>query len=594
MKGQFFNKAFHTLTEAFQNCLKRFPTTVCFVLALTAYLAYLVSTEMDDERKLTLVLGYYFSVGTLLSLTLHLWSEEVESRIKGISVHIVMHILLIADAVYLYSLSPERSLTEISIAHGAAILALWLSVFFLSFIKEKNDIPSWNFASYTVGAFVTANVVGLIMSGGISLLVFSLHQLFDVDVSWKCYLYILVVCSVLLPMLLFLGMLPKDEQKHNQEPQPSEFLNGTIHFLFLPLMAGYLLVLYIYATRILISWELPTGWVSWLVVALMAGCIAIEFGLYPARVSESKRSNEWIARWLPALVLPLLILMTVGIIRRFNDYGVTINRLYLITLNIWCYIVCFGLVLTRARRISWIPISFSIIFLLTSVLPVNYASITRNIMHRSIEKELARSGATDLPLSRNQYENWLDSLPAKTALQVNDRLRYLHYWFGRKSIADLVDKDASFYYAKNRFGQDSDEAIDNDKAAADNNLPVSYSGQTSSRTSIEIPKGYNRFVIIPEPGRSSRQLYIPRKYLETGTLPASLGTRTDKTNDTVYIDLKTIEALQRYKYGEMPPAQFKCNSDKCLFILTGFSLDYQKEGNEALLLNINGYLFRKQ
>ena len=71
-------------------------------------------------------------------------------------------------------------------------------------------------------------------------------------------------------MLLFLGMLPKDEQKHNREPQPSEFLNGTIHFLFLPLMAGYLLVLYVYAARIFISWELPTGWVSWLVVALMA------------------------------------------------------------------------------------------------------------------------------------------------------------------------------------------------------------------------------------------------------------------------------------------------------------------------------------
>ena len=575
MKGQFLNKAFHTLTEAFQNCLKRFPTTVCFVLALTAYLAYLVSTEMDDEEKLTLVLGYYFSVGTLLSLTLHLWSEEIKNRIKEISVHIVMHVLLIADAVYLYSLSPERSLTEISIAHGAAILALWLSVFFLSFTKEKNDIPSWNFASYTVGAFVTANVVGLIMSGGISLLVFSLHQLFDVDVSWKCYLYILVVCSVLLPMLLFLGMLPKNKLKHNQEPQPSEFLNGTIHFLFLPLMAGYLLVLYIYATRILISWELPTGWVSWLVVALMAGCIAIEFGLYPSRVSESKRINEWIARWLPALVLPLLILMTVGIIRRFNDYGVTINRLYLITLNIWCYIVCFGLVLTRARRISWIPISFSIIFLLTSVLPVNYASITRNVMRHSVEKELARSGKTDLPLSRNQYDNWLDSLPAKTALQVNDRLRYLHYWFGRKSIADLVDKDAS--------------AADNDKAA-DGNRAVSYNGQASSQTSIEIPKGYSHFVIIPE---SSRQLKIPHKYIETGVLLASLGTRTDEMNDTAYIDLKNIEALQRYKYGEMPPAQFKCNSDKCLFILTGFSLDYQEEGDEALLLNINGYLFKK-
>ena len=103
-----------------------------------------------------------------------------EPEIKGVIVHIIMHVLLIANAAGLQPFAHE-----ISIAHGAAILALWLSVFFLSFTKEKNDIPSWNFASYTVGAFVTANVVGLIMSGGISLLVFSLHQLFDVDVSWK-------------------------------------------------------------------------------------------------------------------------------------------------------------------------------------------------------------------------------------------------------------------------------------------------------------------------------------------------------------------------------------------------------------------------
>jgi len=586
MKGHLLNRAFHTLTEAFQNCLKRFPVTVCFVLALTAYLIHLVATDMDDDRKLVFVLGYYFSIGTVLSLTLHLWSEEVKSKVKATIAHVAMHVLLIADAVYLYSLSPEQSLTEIGIAHGAGILALWLSVFFLSFIREKNDIPSWNFASYTVGAFITANVVGLIMSGGISLLVFSLHQLFDVNIKWDCYLYILIICSVLLPMLLFLGMLPKDEQKHNREPQPSEFLNGTIHFLFLPLMAGYLLVLYVYAARILVSWELPTGWVSWLVVALMGGCIAIEFGLYPVRIQESKRANEWIARWLPALVLPMLILMTVGIIRRFNDYGVTINRLYLITLNIWFYIVCIGLVFTKARRISWIPISFSILFLLTSALPVNYASITRNIMRSSIEKELERSGKTELPLTSNQYYAWLDSLPAETMLQMNDKLMYLHRWFGRKSIADLVDKDASFYTAKYRNGGTTDTIDDSDSF-------VSYSGQSSSGSSIRIPDGYSQFLTIPEAENKQGKYLIPYGHLETGILPVPLGTRTDTKNDTIYIELKTIEALGNHKYGAMPPTRFRCNTNKCLFILTNFSLDYDKKRNEDLRLSIKGYLFKK-
>ena len=57
--------------------------------------------------------------------------------------------------------------------------------------------------------------------------------------------------------MLFLGLLPQGDDKHNREPHSSEFLNGILHYLFLPLTAGYLTVLYIYATRILVSWDCP-------------------------------------------------------------------------------------------------------------------------------------------------------------------------------------------------------------------------------------------------------------------------------------------------------------------------------------------------
>lgn len=205
-------------------------------------------------------------------------------------------------------------------------------------------------------------IIGLILWAGISLLLFSLHQLFDIHFSGKCYAYIYYLCSITLALILFLGLLPQGEDKHNREPHSSEFLNGIIHYLFLPLTAGYLTVLYMYAARILVSWELPTGWVSWLIVALMTVCIAIQFGLYPKRLEENKRFDNWIARWMPVLILPLLLLMTIGIVRRFNDYGITVNRLYLATLNGWFYFVCIGLFAIKARRINWIPISFAIIF----------------------------------------------------------------------------------------------------------------------------------------------------------------------------------------------------------------------------------------
>ena len=583
MKEHFFKRAFNTVGEAFQNCLKRFPITVCFVLALCVFLCYLVSAKTEGLDKQSAVLLYYFSIGTLLSLSLHLWSEEVKNRIRKVLVHVAAHALLIADAIFLYNLSPERSYTEIGIAHGAGILALGISVFFLSFTKEKNDIPSWNFTSYTIGSFATTNVIGLIMSGGISLLVFSLHMLFGVNVDYKCYLYILIICSVLLPALLFLGLLPKDAGKHNWQPHSSSFLSGVIHFLFLPLIAGYLVVLYIYTARILISWELPIGWVSWLVVALMTGCIAIEFGLYPVRIQEAKRTDEWIARWLPALVLPLLLLMTVGIIRRFNDYGVTINRLYLITLNIWFYIVCAGLFFTKARRIYWISVSFSLIFLLTSVLPVNYASITRNTLRSDVEEEMKLTCKAEPPLTYDEYNNWLDSLPEETALQINEKFMYLENWFGPKSVDDLV-RNVSFYNAKYRYKTDVDTIESAERT-------TSYNGHTNPLNPIKLPDGYEQFIPISDISINDKDISIP--YKETGVVPVFLHTQTGNRNDTVYVDLKTLEELNSNKYGEMQPVLLKCNSSKSLFMLTSFHLTYYARKDKDIRLSIDGYLFKK-
>ena len=590
MKGLSVEKAFHTATEAFQNCLKRFPVAVTFIFAFTAYLIYLTSTGWKGEDRLLFITGYYLSVGILLSLTLHLWSEEVKSRLWKTTIQLAAHALLIADTFLLYHyLTTESSWIEIGIAHAAVILAVGLSTFFLSFLREKNDIASWNFALNTVSAYIVTQVIGLILCAGISLLLFSLHQLFDIHISGKCYAYIYYLCNVLLGLMLFLGLLPQGDDKHNRKPHSSEFLNGILHYLFLPLTAGYLIVLYIYATRILISWELPIGWVSWLIVALMTVCIAIQFGLYPTRFKENKRFDNWIARWMPVLILPLLLLMTIGIIRRFNDYGVTINRLYLATLNGWFYIVCIGLFVIKARRINWIPISFAVIFLLTSALPVNYAGITKNTILNEIKAEMQRSCQAEVPLSLEQYKEWIYSLPEKQAVQINSKFKYLSNWFGTESVTHLIEKNVTH----NLYSVAAD--IETDTVAVDtDNDRVSYSGEIDIQTIINIPEGYTRLIAIPDGSISSHRFTVSRQSLESGILPVSLDTRTGKLNDSVYIELNTLEMLEKNsKHGHIPPTSFRCNSPRNLFILTAFDIHYEKDSDEDARMSIKGYLFKK-
>lgn len=568
MLGHWFQKIIQTFNGTLQSNLKRFPITLFFTIALTCYLCYFVSNH-DENKKLNWIIGYYLSVGTLLSLTLHLWCEEMKRIIPKIAVQVGMHLLLILDAIYLYSYSYEKSFTEIGIAHGAGILAIGLSVFFLSFFKEKNDIPSWNFALSSITACVTANVIGCIMSGGICFLILSVHKLFDLSIDSTCYLYIVILCNVCLSMFLFLGLLPQKREKHNTRPLQHSFLNGVIHYLFLPLTGGYLIVLYIYALRILINWELPIGWVSWLVITLMTGCIVIEFGLYPSRMAQQKRTDNLIARWLPLFVLPLLFLMTIGIIRRFNDYGVTINRLYLITLNIWCYFVCITLIIIKAKRISWIPISFSLVFLLTSVLPVNYASITRQIIQKEVNQTIIRQKPMlNLPLSQEQYNQWLKTFSPEQARQINEKFIYLYEWFGKESICQWIDEDVSLYMLRTEF-EDKQE----------NQTTVSYSGTIASEATISIPDGYqklqsiHRYQIIDHKGQD-KIIAVP----------------LTQDNDTVYIDQQTIESLSQHKKGEMPPTQLNCNSSQKVFLLTSFSIE-KTEGN--IEVSIDGYLFSK-
>lgn len=568
MLGHWFQKIIQTFNGTLQSNLKRFPITLFFTIALTCYLCYFVSNH-DENKKLNWIIGYYLSVGTLLSLTLHLWCEEMKRIIPKIAVQAGMHLLLILDAIYLYSYSYEKSFTEIGIAHGAGILAIGLSVFFLSFFKEKNDIPSWNFALSSITACVTANVIGCIMSGGICFLILSVHKLFDLSIDSTCYLYIVILCNVCLSMFLFLGLLPQKQEKHNTRPLQHSFLNGVIHYLFLPLTGGYLIVLYIYALRILINWELPIGWVSWLVITLMTGCIVIEFGLYPSRMAQQKRTDNLIARWLPLFVLPLLFLMTIGIIRRFNDYGVTINRLYLITLNIWCYFVCITLIIIKAKRISWIPISFSLVFLLTSVLPVNYASITRQIIQKEVNQTIIhQKPMQNLPLSQEQYNQWLKTFSPEQARQINEKFIYLYEWFGKESICQWIDEDVSLYMLRTEF-EDRQE----------NQPTVSYSGTIASEATISIPDGYQKLQSI------HRYQIIDHKEQDK-----IIAVPLTQDNDTVYIDQQTIESLSQRKKGEMPPTQLNCNSSQKVFLLTSFSIEKTEENIEV---SIDGYLFSK-
>lgn len=198
------------LAKACTRCLKRFPVTIGFVWALSAYLLVRVyNPSLIKEWEWSTTCSYYLLTGSLLSLTLHLWGEEQKNSKRVWSVFFAGLSLLLADSIYLH----YQALTqELVLSRGALIFSTLLSAFILPFIKEKEDITAWNFSVSAIQAFSSALCTGVLMTGGVFLLLVSLDKLFGIEISTNCFMYVGIICNVILSPMLFLGFLPEGEK----------------------------------------------------------------------------------------------------------------------------------------------------------------------------------------------------------------------------------------------------------------------------------------------------------------------------------------------------------------------------------------------
>ena len=554
------------VTTAFHTCAKRFPAPMAFATALALFLIYIIvaSDQVRPYEQLIKALSYFLSVGLLLSLTLALWTEEQEENRRTDTIQIVSYAILLADTIYLYNINfGVGNGWEVFLMHASAIFALVLSIFFLSFGKERDDIASWNFTLSILVNLLITFLIGFVLWGGVSILLFSLKLLFSIDLDIKWYLVMGTLCALYLPTLLFLGRIPKGEEKHKREPLQTAFLGNVMRYIFVPLEGLYLLVLYIYALKILFQWELPNGHVSWLVIASMIGCIAIEFGLYPVRKRERRKYDENVARYLPLLLIPLILLMSIGIYRRLSDYGITIHRLYLVLLNLWFYAVCITLFLTRARRIKWISISFAALFLLTSALPFNFTNFTRRQLLREVRHTLKDHQVTS-PLDASGYDKLMKALPKDEASAISAKLSYLEGTFNRESIESLVNQENEgipFLTYVNKEEEEKQEKY------------FSYSNFSETKQ-IDIPEGYSKV--------EEKDLSVTLEK-KSGFIDIPVNDNEGNNIDTLRVNL---DALKKLDKKMLYPIELKTKQGNCAYYMTYF---YFSKYN----INTNGYLFTK-
>jgi hypothetical protein len=456
----------------------RMPVSMLLVVGLAALAFMNTNAENYDVSYRWWI---FCPVALFISITAMLWLEDHVSNIR------LRHGLTLGCAalwgIYCLLLPQDDSLLYFAgwLQVVAIGLAFFFAIFFISFLAKNKDHAYWQFTTKMLLQMATAVCFGMVLLGGLCLAVASIQALFGVNMSNEVYSNLLIFCLLLFSPLYFLSNIPGRQEKHETEIALSKMLKIMGLYILTPLLAIYAAILYAYLIRIVAVWELPNGWVSWLVSALAVGGLLVTTIIYPMRMAESRRTERFL-RYLGIIILPLLVLMTVGIGRRISDYGVTINRCYILLLNIWFYGIYIYLYFSRAKHIKWILITPVAIVLLVSVGPWKISSITKRTLQNKVATILdGRRLTSSAPL--------LNELDEEEKIKIRETFDYLTENYGKTSIQvfledSIKDKSISAIFA--------DLKLNNLKETEEENKPqwVSF----SSEPLLDI-KGYQSCIV---------------------------------------------------------------------------------------------------
>ncbi|MCQ2203285.1 MAG: DUF4153 domain-containing protein [Bacteroidales bacterium] len=502
---KYFNPG--NFAKSLKNALRRFPVTLGFVALLTVLLMiqtlrYSIHLDIKVDGSLC-----YFAVsGIWISMFFCVLKEELKK--KWVTIAFVASLVLLGiDTCRFYVMTSDYIVkygTEITLARVAIFVSCMLFLLVLPSIKKKDDIESVNFSLSLVGNAAQSLLVAFVGAVGWLALFWGTMKLFDVDVDgWLDVMWEwpLIFLGMTVPLVVFFCRMPQGEDMHRETFEASKFYKGILEWLLIPLVLCFMGVLYFYLLKIVFEWSLPQGGVVWMVSAMMAGVSIVVLMLNPLIVKGGSEYHNKIMKLLPILSLPLVVLMAVAIARRMMDYGISVNRLYVVALCIYCFIIVIGLILNKGRRVNFMLVSFGVLFLLTSAQPMNIVNTTMTIMYGRLKEKIAAYPPDKLPIDRYDMNRWLYSLPDSSGGELASIIDELREYRGSRFDTTLVEElwGVRWSYDDYIYTITNNDSITKGNAMAkefgDNSFP-SYKADTlfvvyKEKTFWSVPKGFS-------------------------------------------------------------------------------------------------------
>lgn len=374
-----------TLFQKAISSFRRFPLVLTWVTLGSIFMIILFGTgDYDMISKFenvnyTLILGVSWLIGVqFLS----------ESFAHNTTSRIVYKVLCIfgLGLFYYYLEYLEEDFSEIAVGRWLLLLlAGHVFIIFSSFIKSWQTSKFWNYLKAIAYALLRSLIYSLVLFIGLSLAIVALEFLFDADFNDYIYLQNFIFCLGIVNTFIYLSDFPKVEDLE-ESIDFNKAIEVLILYILIPLSLLYIVIVYAYALKILFQWELPRGWVTYLISALSLLAFVIHIAIEPIRKAHSaKLVNRFFPYYFYAII-PLLPLLFIALWKRISDYNFTELRYLGFLLAIWISVMLIYMLISNSRNLSYYAKLLFVFIAISTFGPLSAFKISVNAQLSELEQ----------------------------------------------------------------------------------------------------------------------------------------------------------------------------------------------------------------
>lgn len=380
-------KFWETVSRA-NEVIFRYPMVLVMALLASAGVICIAET---DRFEITSYIR--FTICACLGISLMFALKMLSQRIGK---ELLLHASGVIFLIGFYCILPDRkeSFTEVH-AYLIAVTALLshLLVSCIPFLERDRELRFWQYnKNLFINIFLTAVFTG-VLTGGVELAILAIDKLFDFNFHDRIYRDTFFVLAIFGSSFIFLLFNDKGLNNLEKDATYPVVLKFFTQFILIPLLLIYVTILYFYSVKIVINWQLPRGWVSYLVLAYsIVGILALLL-VHPLKQENAKSWVRIFSKAFYYTILPLIVLLFTAIFTRILEYGYTEPRYFVLLLALWLLSIVVYFIFNKKATIKFIPVSLFLFGVFALIFPyLNAFSVAK------------RSQKTELMNILNQHQ----------------------------------------------------------------------------------------------------------------------------------------------------------------------------------------------